>query len=101
MVVIARLSEVVLVCAPAVARQYAIEIEHRYVLVWVIRQPFTHEPVCNSARISRLSGGRGFLRERRRDDEHEQLVLMSSEVGQDIVVYPLDVGDGLGITTAA
>src|SRR5665811_271724 len=87
-------AEVVRIRASAVTRQYIVEIEYCNVIVRVAGKPLVHQPICHSASIRRLGGVRRAFNKRRRNYEHEQLVLMGGEIGQDVVVYPLDVGDG-------
>ncbi|MBK7204314.1 MAG: hypothetical protein IPH87_28005 [Anaerolineae bacterium] len=95
MVIAGGAAQVVGAPTTAVAGQHIVEIEDKYIGVGVVVQPLLNQPAIERAGV----GAPCAVLQRRRGDDDEELVLACGEIGQDVVVDALGVGDGHGLRT--
>lgn len=95
MVIAGGAAQVVGAPTAAVAGQHIVEIEDEHIGVGVVVQPLLNQPAIERGGV----GAPCAVLQRRRGDDDEELVLARGEIGQDVVVDALGVGDGYGLRT--
>ncbi len=95
MVVAVLLAEVVGVGIAAVRGEHVVKVENKDVMVRVGFQPIVEQPVVERAGVGRRLGAGLEIRQRRRGDDDEELVLVGGKVGQQVVVDALGVAHGV------
>ena len=84
----------------AIAGQDVVEIKDSHIVVGIADQPVVDQPVIEGAGVGRVCRVGVVLHLRGCSNDDEQLVLAGGEVGQDVAVDALGVGDGMVLRPA-